>query len=466
MELINIIFFIFIFLSFSIKLIFKKNNNIIFIYLLISILFFLFIEYKIIPILFLIIFFDYFFFLRGIKKSKSKAYLIGGVLFNILFLIYFKYVGFIVKIINLLSSRFSIPIPFIPEPSQYNITGISFFTFIATGCLIDLYKNTSLKPSFMQFALTVCFFPYVLAGPIVRLNDVIPQFKNLHKFNAKYFYMGLELLLHGYFKKCLVADNLASFVNPVFESPQQYGLLASWIASLFFTMQIYCDFSGYTDIARGCALLLGIKLPENFIWPYFSTSLREFWRRWHITLSFWVRDYIYIPLGGNKVSHPKHIFNLFVSWLIIGIWHGAQVNFILWGIYHSIFISLETLFKKRLLYANQTVRICITFFIVHIGWLLFRCENMSTFKNIIFNMVGCSSNSFLCGLGFYKGTPIFFLTLLPVLHFVSYKYIYNKNSHFLLLKMPLLFRTICILMSIIIIIIFSGQTQRFIYFAF
>ncbi len=468
MELTSFIYFIFLFFIFSLKFIINNNKLLIIFFIILSILFYANLYISNIYIILFIIIINYFIIynFKNYRDLFKRNLLIIGIIYNFTFLFCFKYLLFFVRNVNYFLSFFSFPL--LPEPSTHSVIGISFFTFIATGCLIDVYRNPNEKPSFLEYVLMVCFFPYILAGPIVRINDVMPQFKQIHKINSESVYMGLELLLVGYFKKCVIADNIGTLINPVFTDPKHFGFIASWIASFFFTIQIYCDFSGYTDIARGIGLLLGVKLPENFIWPYFSTSMREFWRRWHMTLSFWVRDYIYIPMGGNMVSWLRRIVNIMVSWLIIGLWHGANYNFIFWGIYNGLLISLESFFPRKTEHVlwRKFMNFLLTFLAINIGMVCFRCEDLTILQQILSNMFLWMNTNMFVGLSIFKGFPILAVVILPIMHWLTFSFKYCMNTNFLLLKMPLYARVITICVMITIVVIFSGETQRFIYFAF
>jgi alginate O-acetyltransferase complex protein AlgI len=220
--------------------------------------------------------------------------------------------------------------------------GISFYTFQSLSYTIDVYRRRMERTrSPLDFALFVAFFPQLVAGPIVRAASFLPQLGNARRFAEVNLRFHLTLFLVGYVKKACVADQLARAIDPVFAAPELYGAASQWLASCLYTLQIYCDFSGYTDMAVACAGLLGYRLAENFNFPYLARSFREYWRRWHISLSSWFRDYLYIPLGGSRRSPARVGLNLLLVFFLCGLWHGAAWTFVLWGLYHGAFIGAE-----------------------------------------------------------------------------------------------------------------------------
>jgi D-alanyl-lipoteichoic acid acyltransferase DltB (MBOAT superfamily) len=250
------------------------------------------------------------------------------------------------------------------------------------------------------------FFPQLVAGPIERAKNLIHQFYQEHYFDYKRVTDGLKLMLWGFFKKVVIADKLSAIVGAVYNNPTQFTGTPLILATVFFAFQIYCDFSGYTDIAIGAAQVMGFKLMDNFKRPYFSKSLSEFWKRWHISLSSWFRDYLYIPLGGNRISVPRKCANLFIVFLVGGLWHGANWTFVIWGALHGFYLIFETIampLKNRILEITRLVNfprliqltgISFTFILVNIGWIFFRAKNVSDafyilthlFTNISFNI--------------------------------------------------------------------------------
>lgn len=279
------------------------------------------------------------------------------------------------------------------------------------------------EKNFGRFALFVSFFPQLVAGPINRPQVLLPQVNNLKPLEADNLIIGARRILWGLFKKVVVADRLAFFVNLVYNNPESYHGLSILCATIFFAFQIYCDFSGYSDIAIGVAKMMGIDLMRNFNKPYFSSSIREFWSKWHISLSTWFRDYLYIPLGGNKVGMSRWIFNLFITFLVSGVWHGASINFIIWGALHGLLISLESL-NQRKKFFNFKLPLWMgtlwTFSAVCFAWIFFRANNLHDSFTIIKNLFDYG-HSFIAEVkqstgtdlyNFAVGFPLIFLLLI------------------------------------------------------
>ncbi len=268
--------------------------------------------------------------------------------------------------------------------------GISFYTFQTLSYVIDVYRgNIKAERHFGWYALFVSFFPQLVAGPIERPDNLLPQLKAEHRLDAANAWAGLQKMAVGFFKKIVVADLIAAYVNTVYNDAQQATGWGIVIASVLFSVQIYCDFSGYTDIAIGCARIMGIRLMQNFDRPYRARSIKEFWSRWHISLSTWFRDYLYIPLGGNRCSKARHYFNLFVVFFVSGLWHGANWTFVLWGSLHGVYQIVGAITKKPRMKLYAALRIPVeskgfalwqrfwTFTLVCFSWILFRANSIS-----------------------------------------------------------------------------------------
>ena len=270
--------------------------------------------------------------------------------------------------------------------------GISFYTFQTLSYVIDVYKgNVKAEKHFGIYATFISFFPQLVAGPIERTNNLLPQIKAKHEFNYEQATYGLKLMAWGFFKKLVIADNLAIYSDKVFNNVYDFKGFALILAAFFFTIQIYCDFSGYSDIARGTAKLFGIELMENFKCPYFSSSIREFWSRWHISLSTWFRDYVYIPLGGNRVGKIRHYFNLMITFMISGLWHGANWTFVIWGGLHGLAQIFENVFtRKPKNYQphglERVLKVLITFTFCMFAWVFFRAQNLNEAIYVFGNM--------------------------------------------------------------------------------
>ena len=323
------------------------------------------------------------------EKKHSKPILIVSLVLTFLFLFIFKYLHFTASVINtcleLMHIRMSIPDFYLLLP-----VGISFFTFQIVGYVIDVYnRKLQAEHNFITFSLFIAFFPQLVAGPIERARNLLPQFKMLHRFDPTLAYSGLQDMIWGYFMKLCIAERIAPYVNAVYQHHQYHNGTSLLLGTFFFCFQIYCDFCGYSLIAIGVAKFLGYKLMMNFERPYFASSLKLFWRRWHISLSTWFMDYVYIPLGGNRCSKIRHYINLIVTFLLSGIWHGANWTFIFWGILHGFGLCLESKFrqpssqesKKSII--KTVFSITFTFLLVAFSWIFFRASSIHVAFEII-----------------------------------------------------------------------------------
>jgi D-alanyl-lipoteichoic acid acyltransferase DltB (MBOAT superfamily) len=319
--------------------------------------------------------------MRQESARVKKSILALTITANISMLGYFKYRNFLlVQAHHLVGFE-------LPRLSSLIIPiAISFFTFQAISYVIDCYRGTIEKVSFADLAVYLSFFPHLVAGPIVRANEFIPQMRNPHNARAVEGTRAATLIARGLFKKMIIADLLyTQLVRPAFGAPTKIGAVDAIAAIYGYAAQLYCDFSGYTDIAIGIALLLGFKFPENFNRPYTATSLRDFWGRWHITLSRWLRDYVYIPLGGNRKSIFGARFiavNVILTMAIGGLWHGASMTFVLWGLYHGIMLAIERVLRnfnaRHDIEVPAIVRRILTFHVVTVGWILFASQDLSS----------------------------------------------------------------------------------------
>lgn len=314
-----------------------------------------------------------------ISKHQKKSYLAVAIVVLTAVLFVFKYLGFagetLVALMNAAGIKFNVPLPKILLP-----VGISFYTFQAIGYLVDVYqKKIKAERNFIDFTLFISFFPQLVAGPIERAGNLLAQMKVLHPVSYEDASVGARQMLWGYFLKLAVADRLALYNDLVFNMPNEHNAPTLILATVFFSIQIYCDFAGYSLIAIGCSRMMGFKLMKNFDSPYFSCSISEFWRRWHISLSKWLKDYIYIPLGGNRCSPIRHKVNIFLTFLISGIWHGANWTFFIWGMLHGAFQVFEKItgldkpLSKRGLRILQRV---ITFCLAAFAWIFFRANSL------------------------------------------------------------------------------------------
>jgi alginate O-acetyltransferase complex protein AlgI len=324
---------------------------------------------------------------RGLEASgstvKRRLLLAVSLVANLGLLFYFKYANFFLgsleKALHALGASASLPVLSVILP-----IGISFYTFEAINYTIDVYRGrVRAERNLANFMLFITFFPHLVAGPIVRARDFLPQTHRRKRWDWPRMQLGVQYFLMGLFKKLAIADRMALFADPVFADPGKYNSGAIWLATLAYALQIYCDFSGYTDMALGSAHLLGYKLAQNFNMPYLSANVSEFWHRWHISLSTWLRDYLFIPLGGSRGSARQANRNLMITMTLGGLWHGANWTFVFWGILHGVMLIVHRSFRAfckerpRLDTVLQTVpatavRVALTFLCVCLGWIFFR----------------------------------------------------------------------------------------------
>ena len=329
------------------------------------------------------------------QGKKRKTVLIASFVANIGVLAVFKYYNFLNN--NLTSLLHTINFTnLLPTLSIILPIGLSFHTFQAMSYTIEVYRgNQKPEKNFGIYALYVMFYPQLVAGPIERPQNLIHQFYERHSFDYSRVTEGLKLMLWGFFKKLVIADRLAVYVNTIYDNPLHHNGTTLLVATIFFAFQIYCDFSGYSDIAIGAAKIMGFKLMLNFNRPYFSGNIAEFWKRWHISLSSWFRDYFYFSLGGNRVSVPRWYFNLFIVFLISGLWHGANWTFVIWGAlngFYLIFAIISSKFRERIIdwmgFKNfptgfQFIQILSTFMLSCFSWIFFRANNLDDASQII-----------------------------------------------------------------------------------
>lgn len=321
---------------------------------------------------------------ENLAPGKSRAILIIGLAFNIGVLGYFKYANFLVNNLNYFLSR-DIGLLQIALP-----VAISFFTFVQIAYLVDIYRGETRPKGPLDYLLFVSFFPYLLSGPIVRHNELIGQYDDPALKTPDYRNMagGIFLFSLGLFKKLVIADTLAVWANFGFDTASSLTLLEGWVTSLSYTLQLYFDFSGYTDMALGAALLFNIKLPINFNSPYKAVSIQDFWRRWHISLSRFLRDYIYIPLGGSRAGDFKLYRNLLLTFLIGGLWHGAAWTFVFWGFLHGMALVIQRAWRKLNLRLPGVLAWLITFNFVNLAWVFFRAHSWADAIKVLKAMLG------------------------------------------------------------------------------
>lgn len=323
----------------------------------------------------------------GIINTNNKKFLyICGLVFNIIYLGYFKYINFA---INNLNNIFDISLP------VYEIIlpiGISFFTFQQIAWITDIFtsKFEKFSTNFIDYCCFILFFPQLLAGPIVHHHEMMPQFSSVSskKINWNNIFNGIILFSIGLAKKVMIADNLAPIVAEFFDKSHSLSFMEALLGSLSFTFELYFDFSGYCDMALACALFFNIKLPINFNSPYKATNIQDFWRRWHITLSRWLKEYIYIPLGGNRIGTAKTLRNLLMTFLLGGLWHGAAWTFIGWGGAHGLALVTHRLWQKTGIQLNRILSCIITFIFINMAWILFRSRDLDGIKKFYHAFTG------------------------------------------------------------------------------
>jgi len=335
---------------------------------------------------------DYFagIYIENAEGKKRKLFLIFSLIANIGVLAIFKYYNFINDNLSIFLDGFGSNNPF-PYLSILLPIGLSFHTFQAMSYTIEIYRgNQKAERHFGIYALYVMFYPQLVAGPIERPQNLLPQFREKHNFEYKRVTDGLKLMFWGLFQKVVIADNLARFVDVVYKNPQNYYGWDIILVTLFFTIQIYADFSGYSDIARGAAKVMGFRLMLNFKSPYFAASIQEFWKRWHISLSSWFKDYVYVPIGGSRHGKSKLLLAILVTFGLSGLWHGANWTFVLWGFYHAVLYLLENqLFKKipKFSFFDNRIfhvfKVFLVFLAVVFGWMIFRANSLGDFAILL-----------------------------------------------------------------------------------
>lgn len=413
----------------------------------------------------------------GADRSSNfvrKATLTIVIIMNIATLVAFKYYGFFatsfVRVLNALGFT-----PDIPTLNLILPVGISFYSFQAISYVIDVYRRKiSATHDILAFFVFICFFPQLVAGPIERASNILPQFiSDKRPFSYKRGVSGMQLILWGLFKKMIIADNAAEAVNAIFTQWESVGTINLWMGAILFSFQIYGDFSGYSDIAIGSSRLFGIDLMKNFNLPYFSRDIVDFWKRWHISLTSWFRDYLYIPLGGNRHGKSKAIRNTFIVFLVSGLWHGANFTYIVWGAYHAILHIPVKFFRKsgvndvkktsgKVSFFSDAFWMGITFFLVMIGWVIFRAESTTA----AFSYIGAMFRGFTPAKQIIGKIPLLWCAALI---FIEWQTRFNEN--------PLAFpkkgiwkntfvRWSAYVAIFLICLFFAGSPQEFIYFRF
>ena len=410
------------------------------------------------------------------NKTKRKQILFVSIFVNIGLLFAFKYFNFFLDNISDVCSILGVEISL----KSLNIilpVGISFYTFQTLSYTIDVYRN-KIKPTndFVAFAAFVSFFPQLVAGPIERATNLLPQFLKEREFDEIKASDGLRQMLWGLFKKVVIADNCATYADLIFNSPDSFSGITLILGAVFFAFQIYCDFSGYSDIAIGSARLFGFNLKQNFAFPYFSRDIAEFWRRWHISLTTWFRDYIYIPLGGSRVSKTVVIRNVFIIFLISGFWHGAKWNFIFWGFLNALYFipllvfnrnrkNLNDIDEGRFLPSMKSfVSIGVTFSLTAFSWIFFRAESMT----VAFGFIKRIFIGSFINLELIRNVNTFSLLIFMsfLVLFILIEWVQREKQHGLQINNASYKYWFVYLFFVCSILLFGGESDQFIYFQF
>lgn len=433
-------------------------------------------------ILFILIITDYFSAILIEKSSKKikRFYLIISIFSVSLALFIFKYFNFfntnLVELANFLHWNYSIAALSLALP-----IGLSFHTFQSLSYVIEVYKgNQKAEKNLGIYALYVMFYPQLVAGPIERPQNLLHQFYEKHTFDIYRIIQGLQLMIWGFFLKVVIADRAAIIVNSVYNNVHLYTGAPLIIATYFFSFQIFCDFAGYSLIAIGCAKIMGFTLMNNFKRPYFANSISEFWKRWHISLSTWFRDYVYIPLGGNRVGKYRAMFNVFFVFLISGLWHGANWTFVIWGALHGFYMIISIITKKfrekivkkinliKFPNFHNLIKIIVTFNLATFAWIFFRANSLSDAHYVISHLFSNLNIDFITNASILGGRVNFLIILVLILtmeivHFIQEKY--GIRNTFYKID-PFIRILIYILVILIILLLGIFNNTKFIYFQF
>jgi len=401
---------------------------------------------------------DYLSVLWMSRRGPKRLCLAISVVNNLGMLGFFKYAGFVVRNLNVVLGRFGTSVS-VPEPDILLPVGISFFVFQSMSYTIDYYRGkVDKEPSFIRYATFVSLFPQLVAGPIERARNLLPQLHGEIKIRKQDVTDGLSLFVVGLFKKLALADYLALYVDDVYGMPDEYGSAALMLATFAFAWQIYFDFSGYTDMARGVARMMGIRLMLNFNNPYLATGLGDFWRRWHISLSTWFKDYLYVPLGGNRKGKVRTYVNMFLTMVISGLWHGAQWTFVIWGALHALGRFMTRELERTAFYRDRVPR-CVkqvfVFLFVSFCWIFFRAESLADATMIVKRIFTTGLSDPTC--------PLLMMGL--VLSVWIYQFLYESRARRLLELAPVRVGLV-VAMLVYIAVFATSSTKAFIYFQF
>lgn len=459
--------FIFLFLPLVLLCYFlapKKIKN--YVLLLFSIIFYLFGGPKFLLVLISVTLIDYIGAILIEKTQKKKLFLIITLILNIGTLFYFKYTGFFLENVNNLFNQ-NIAIPKIVLP-----IGISFYTFQAMSYVIDVYrKKVKLQKNFLTLLLYVSLFPQLVAGPIVRYETIEQELRE-RKTTFQDVEYGIRRFILGLAKKVIIANQMGQLADTIFQSTELTTPIAL-LGGLAYMFQIYFDFSAYSDMAIGLVRIFGFKFLENFNFPYISKSITEFWRRWHISLSTWFKDYVYIPLGGNRKGIKRQIINMLIVWLLTGFWHGAEWNFLIWGLYYFIFLVLEKFILKKVLDKTPNIlKHIYALVIIYFGWIIFRCDNLTTLGNYLnalfsFNFTEMSLNELLVYLeSYYLYFILAIIFSTPVYYKIIEKLKNMKDGKLKIVLNIIHYTSLIIIFIITIMFLAYSSYNPFIYFRF
>lgn len=463
----SISFLVFFFIIFLIHYYISTNKKSIFL-LLISYLFYGFFDVRFLPFLWIVTLVTFVSTKLIVRNVKTKKFWLSVDIMAVLgVLLYFKYSNFITSFFATVEAH---------QDSLILPIGISFFTFQSLSYVIDVYRDSHhYEKSFIRVALFIAFFPQITSGPISRSDVLIPQITESKRASSNEMESGLYQFIWGVFKKVVIADNFAMIANLGFEN---YKILFGFpllVTVLAYTIQIYGDFSGYSDMAIGLSKMLGFKLKENFNSPYFATSIKDFWSRWHISLSTWFRDYVYIPLGGNRVGPLRRYMNLMLTFIVSGLWHGANLTFVVWGALHGLFQIIEDLIHKHLKFVKlpKFINWLLTMFLISIAWIFFRAESLEQAFAILQNIMqftlptnlGWLSNM-LSTIGIYRFEAMVLLSSLGLL--VLVELLNHHGRLYFYQESRIKNRTYLLGTGLILIILFFGafSNPSFIYFNF
>ncbi len=419
-------------------------------------------------------------FYSALTKNRSKPLLVSAITLNLVVLAISKYIVFLIDNFIFIWSAVSGNEASIPEWMHWALPlGISFYTFHMLSVMIDVYRGQwTQRISFRTWTLYVTFFPHMVAGPILRASELVDQLENLGPLRRADLRLGLFLFVGGLLKKLLLADHLGPIANAIYANPEGLTAIVAWLGTIAFALQIYFDFSGYSEMAIGLAAMFGVTLPRNFLYPYISRNPREFWQRWHITLSRWLRDYLYVSLGGSRVSFSRNQFNLLLTMLLGGLWHGAAWTFVIWGLIHGLWLvahrlllkiyeSLGVLSRPRLCLALSLGGWPVTMAVVAFTWVFFRATTLESAQLICAAMLGLGeADAKIVSLRGFEVVLIGFGGAIALLEPLIIRWCLVVNLVERWWTWSPLVRGVVYAAGVLTLVVFGGAPQKFIYFDF